>query len=83
MFQGLIDDVDYEVSRKDLETLTKSEIKPSWVDSNEEIINQYQNRKSKNWNKQDYTKSYNNYKANQYNSYKNNINQKKKCRKPG
>ena len=38
MSQGQINDVGYEVSRKDLETLTKSEIKPSWVDSNEEII---------------------------------------------
>ena len=47
------------------------------MDSNEEIINQYQNRKSKNWNKQDYTKSYNNDKANQYKSYKNNMNPKK------
>ena len=49
---GQINDLGYEVSRKDLETLTKSEIKPSWVDSNEEIINQYQNRKPKNWSKQ-------------------------------
>ena len=60
-------------SKDSHKTFTKSEIKPSWVDSNEEIINQYQNRKSKNWNKQNYTKSYNNDKANQYKSYKNNI----------
>ena len=43
MSQGQINDVGYEVSRKDLETLNKSEIKPLLVDSDEEMSSDDEN----------------------------------------
>ena len=38
--------------------------------------NQYQKERPNDWNKQNYTKSYNNNNTNQYNSYRNNTNSK-------